>query len=203
MSPRKLSAAMSLEPSYVHRTPDFVRSGAEWCEITQRAPSGFCIRLGGMFRPAWLAALCTGLAGHRVSIDSAHARLTEDGSWIAELNVVPEDAGLYLGAAHYIDLARTGSAHSSPPRVIGHELASSTDHGGTLKLSIEALDRLGLLGGLLAMLAELALYPVEMHIETHKGRAYDCLWLAQLGAARPSAAARRALDRVLSTALQA
>jgi hypothetical protein len=203
MTPRKASAATKLEAAPTTSAPDFARAGAAWCEVASLQSAGFRIRLGGLFRPSRLAALCGGLAGHRVSIESAHARLTLDGAWIAELDVVPEDASLYLGAAHCIELADTANAHSSPPRVIDYELALSADHGGTLKLTLEALDRLGLLGGLLTALGELALYPVEMHIETRDGRAYDCLWLAQMGATRPSSAARRGLDRLLSTRMRA
>ncbi|HEX7480177.1 MAG TPA: hypothetical protein VF331_20425 [Polyangiales bacterium] len=202
MPSSKASAATPRDPTPAGSTIDFVRVGAAFCEVSARQPEGFRVRLGGLFRPVWLSALCSGLASHRVSIDEAHARLTPDGSWIAELCVVPEDPSLELDAAKYIDLANTSYSHSSPPRLINYELGLSADHGGTLKLTLEALDRLGLLGGLLTVLGGLALYPVEMHIATRDACAYDCLWLAQMGATRPSATARRALDRLLSDAIQ-
>jgi UTP:GlnB (protein PII) uridylyltransferase len=58
-----------------------------------------------------------------------------------------------------------------------YELTASTAHGGTLHLTIDARDSLGLLGALLQQLAQLTLYPIEMHIETQAGRAQDALWL--------------------------
>jgi hypothetical protein len=80
-----------------------------------------------------------------------------------------------------------------------YEVAETADHGGTLRLTLEAEDALGLLGSLLDELAQLSLFPLEVHIETRASRAYDCLWLAAKGRTPPSTGAKEALQRVLAS----
>jgi hypothetical protein len=65
-------------------------------------------------------------------------------------------------------------------------------------LTLESEDSLGLLGGVLGALASCGLFPVEMHIETREGRAYDSLWLAGAGGARPSRTAFAEAQRLLA-----
>ena len=62
-------------------------------------------------------------------------------------------------------------------------------------LTLEAADSLGLLGALLGGLAELELFPLELHIETRAGRAYDSLWLAGAAGTPPAAAAGMAAEQ--------
>ena len=78
-----------------------------------------------------------------------------------------------------------------------YRLLESRDYGGTLMLTLEAPDSLGLLGSLLTRLALLGLVPVELHIETKAGRAYDSLWLGATGGGPPSDDARDAVAQVL------
>lgn len=67
-------------------------------------------------------------------------------------------------------------------------------------LTLEAADSLGLLGSLLSALAQFELFPLELHIETRDGRAYDSLWLAAGGGVPPAPAARTAAHQLLSGA---
>lgn len=173
-----------------------------WSEVTDLGESNYRIRLGGTFGSAWLANLCRGLASQRISIQRAHAMQAPNRSWGAELHVCalsgaphPEKLPLLqLVAAEIQELARL--------ELDRYELTASTAHGGTLHLVIEAADSLGLLGSLLAKLAQLSLFPIEMHIETREGRAEDSLWLFTTQAARPAQELEAALERALAGALR-
>ncbi len=116
---------------------------------------------------------------------------------------------LALNGAHdpmtvpFVALADADVAHGpSPLKLDRYELIESGDHGGTLRLTLEAEDQLGLLGSLLSSLATLLLFPVEMHIETRSGRAHDRLWLGGVGASGPSGKAEEALRRLLANSLK-
>jgi UTP:GlnB (protein PII) uridylyltransferase len=176
-----------------------------WSEVSDLGPQTYRIRLGGFFGPAWMANLCKGMAGHRLSIDRAHAMRARNQAWMAELVVVALEGATdprslpYLQVAESMEMSR--DAGFSLER---YELLETSDHGGTLRLELEADDTLGLLGSLLARLADLQLYPVEMHIETKNRRAHDCLWLGTLGLGgqAPAHAIKQELEGVLAAALR-
>jgi hypothetical protein len=151
-----------------------------------------------------MAALASGLAERRISIDLVHAQRGQGGSWIAELHLVALDGAADPRSVSYIGLANQvvqlpGSCTLTLDR---YELAAVPDHGGSLRLSFEAPDSLGLLGGLFCALAGLSLYPLEMHIETREGRAQDCLWLVADAAQVPSAEHERALRQLAEQSLR-
>jgi hypothetical protein len=184
----------------------FVRDGSAWSELAALGPSRFRVRLGGLLRPSWMAALGSGLAERRISVDQVHAKRAHDGSWIAELSLVALEGASDPRGIPYIGLAK----EPPPPVVAGHRLEldgyallESADYGGTLKLEFDARDSLGLLGAMLSSLAALELFPIEMHIETHAGRAQDCLWLCGPGTGRPTAPAKHALEQMLRRSLVA
>jgi hypothetical protein len=182
----------------------FVRRGEAWSEATQLAPGSFRVRLGGPFRGAWMASLSRRLAAQRISIDHAHARLTGDQIWIAELHVLALPGAPGPLSLDYIALAEQADPHQAASfEVDSYRLLESRDYGGTLMLTLEAADSLGLLGALLGGLAELELFPLELHIETRSGRAYDSLWLAGTAGAPPSAAAALAAEQLLARSRKA
>ncbi|HET8939331.1 MAG TPA: hypothetical protein VFN67_38060 [Polyangiales bacterium] len=182
----------------------FARDGAAWSEITALGDNNFRIRLGGLLRPTWMLGVCNGLAQNNVSIDRAHARrLTHDASWIAELHVVALDGASDPLQLPLIAYAESGPASGSAPLALRtYELIESTDHAGTLRLTFNAQDSVGLLGSLLLAFSSLSLLPVEMHIETREKEACDCLWLATSNAGKPSAKDRVALDALLRSTVQ-
>jgi hypothetical protein len=150
-----------------------------------------------------MATLCTGLGERRLSIERAHATRARDWSWLAELHVIA------LAGAHdpvtlpYIALADADMDHPPLPLMLDrYELIESADHGGSLRLTLEAQDALGLLGSLLSSLATLLLFPIEMHIETRAGRAQDRLWLGGVGSSAPTAKAQEALRRLLASSIK-
>ena len=173
-----------------------------WSDVTALGGSAFKIRLGGTFGAAWLARLCRGLASQRISIERAHAMRAPNRAWSAELHVVCLPGAPALESLPILPLVAAELPDAGPLELDRYRLHPSTAHGGTLYLTIEAPDTLGLLGGLLAQLAKLSLYPIEMHIETRAGRAEDSLWLYTDHGPRPSIETQDALDRVLAGALR-
>jgi hypothetical protein len=182
----------------------FTRRGEAWSEVTDLGGAAFRIRLGGRFRGAWLATLSHGLALRHVSIDHTHARLSADEQWIAELHLLALPGAPSLLRVDYIALAEAASATQSAPfEIETYRLLESRDYGGSLMLTLEAPDSLGLLGALLGSLGELGLHPLELHVETRSGRAYDSLWLSGAGGAPPPAALRDAAERLLARSRKA
>jgi len=181
----------------------FTRQGEAWSEVTEVAPGTYRVRLGGPFRGAWLAHLCCRLAEQHLSIDHVHARLSGDTSWIAELHLLKlaaSESDRDPLAIDYTALAEESDFRTDPVFVIdSYRVIQSRDYGGSLMLTVEAPDSLGLLGSLLTRLALLGLVPVELHIETKEGRAYDSLWLRASGdeSATPSSEAREILAAML------
>lgn len=181
----------------------FVRRGDAWSEVQAQDEGHTRIRLGGLFQTAWMAAVCGRLADLSISIEQAHARITHDGSWNVELNVrrlpgAPDPASLDLIAL----TEAQAPAETTALRLARYELTESRDHDAPLHLAIEADDALGLLGSLLVALAQLALFPIEMHIETREGRAFDSLWLGRSDGEVPSSAIRSALEQLLTASTQ-
>ena len=173
-----------------------------WSDVTALGDSSFRIRLGGTFSSAWLARLCRGLAGHRISIERAHAMRAPNRAWSAELHVNCLPGAPVVASLPLLQLLAAEVPDPGPLELDSYELTASTAHGGTLHLTIGAPDGLGLLGSLLAQLAKLTLYPIEMHIETKDGRAEDSLWLYTDQAPRPSGELQEALERTLISSLR-
>ena len=176
----------------------FTRRGEAWSETTELEPSSFRVRLGGAFRGAWLANLSCRLAERRISIDHVHARLTADEIWIAELHLLGSGATCDPLDIDYVAFAEeTDISTKAVFAIDSYRLLDSRDYGGTLMLTLEAADSLGLLGSLLTRLALLGLVPIELHIETKAGRAYDSLWLRSVGGEPLTSEVRDAVAQVL------
>ena len=180
----------------------FTRRGDAWAEATELARKGCRLRLGGPFRGAWMASLSRRLAERHISIDHTHARLSGQDVWLAELHLIGLAHAPVLDTLDYIALAQDPDPMQSAAfQLDSYRLIESRDYGGSLMLTLEAPDSLGLLGALLGGLAELELFPVELHIETRLGRAYDSLWVAGPGGAPPSERATRGAEQLFARAL--
>ena len=172
-----------------------------WFEVTETGEQAYRIRLEGAFGPSWMASLCAELADRQISIDRAHAMRTVNQTWVAELNVVALPGAEDPLAIPYVELAEAGAPDASDPLGLdSYTIEETPAHGGTLKLTIEGKDGLGLLGSLLSQCAMLFLFPIEMHIETRDGRVHDSFWLATVGASSPGPRIRDSLHRVLGRA---
>jgi hypothetical protein len=180
-----------------------VLGGGAWSEVAVIGPQLYRIRLGGAFRPMWMGALCNALAEHKLSIEIVHAARARDWSWVAELRVQALPGAPNPRNLHYVELAHAEAPHAPPPLALSrYTLEESESHGGALLLTIEAPDTLGLLGALLATLASVELFPIELHIDTQAGVARDQLWLVSPGATQPSTSARSAVHELLRRAIR-
>ena len=160
------------------------------------------VRLQGFYRPAWLVGMCAGLAERGVSITRAHGTTT-DGWWQAELEILPPH-GLDPHSIPYAQLAELmPDAVPGSLQLERYSLTESPEHGGTLRLELEAEDNLGFLGRVLSLLAMLSLFPLAVQIETRSGRAHDCFWLSGVGKAVPTPQSRLVLERMLMSSTKA
>jgi hypothetical protein len=125
---------------------------------------------------------------------------TTNQTWVAELNVDALPGAEDPLAIPSVELAEAGAPDASDPlRLVRFEIEETSAHGGSLQLTVVAVDSLGLLGSLLSQLAMLFLFPVEMHIETSDGHAHDVFWLCTVGSS-PGPRLRDSLERMLSRA---
>lgn len=177
-----------------------VSQAPAWSEVTRHSDGSFRVRLSGSFGQGWLASLCCGLAARRISIERAHAMRTRNLSWIAEFTALELEGADDPDRVPYLALAATPVALDAQPLRLGsYRVEPCFD--GTLKVSIEARDTLGLLGTLLDKLASLGLYPIEMHIETTPSDvACDALWLSTADGGTPSSELTRDLEQMLRAA---
>lgn len=176
------------------------REGALWSEVSQVDDQYYRLRLGGPLRPFWMAALGRALSEHSISVVRAHAKRGHDAQWVTELLIEPLAAMKDPLSLSYIRLVTDAPAPAKAQETLvvsRYTLESTHDHGGTLLLTFEAEDRLGLLGELLSSLATLMLFPLEMHIETHDGQVRDSLWLCGKGETPPEPFCERWLRRLL------
>ena len=176
------------------------RPADAWSELTALAGNRYRLRLGGSFRPAWVGALCTGLSQRQLSIEQAHGRRQPDGTWIAELKLLALAGAIDVHTIPFVELANAELvSNEARLQLVACRAIESRDHGGSLRLALEANDELGLLAMLLASLGTLLLFPVELHIETRLGRAEDTLWLGGVGGSAPTTQSLQALQRLCDT----
>ena len=204
-SPADTSGEPALGPRSVFSRPPAQGPGASaseaaWSEVTPLADGRYRMRLGGFYGPAWMAQLCCTLAQQKLSIERAHALRARNQSWMSELTVCALEGA---GDPHAVAYAPLVDAFE-PARALeldGFTLEATSDHGGSLLLTIDAHDTLGLLGTLLQRVAELELYPIEMHIDTQRGLVHDRMWLGGKGGSVPAREVEDALRAILTRAV--
>ena len=183
--------------------PSIPPPSSSWLDVSALGDDRYRVRLGGHFGPTWLASLCTELGDNDLSIERAHALRAEDRSWMAELTVEADEGAEDPCSLPYLEWAGSElEPHVARVRPTAFELEQTTAHGGTLCLTLEADDVLGLVGTLLTQLAQLRLYAVEMHVETRAGRAHDRIWLATVEGPAPSEGQRADLEQLLRAGQQ-
>jgi hypothetical protein len=168
----------------------FTREGRAWSELSGLGAGRYRLRLGGPFLSGWLSGLCARLAEHALSIEQAHAWVSRDGTWVAELTFARPDSGQTVDAASLSYLSFVASTEASvelQPQLDSARLERTPENGGSLLLALEAPDSLGLLGAVLGTAAKLGAFPLEMHIDTRAGRADDRIWFADKLGRMPTA----------------
>jgi uncharacterized protein (TIGR02265 family) len=166
--------------------------------LTTLPQGGARAELQGYFKPAWMAGLCSGLAERSVSIQRAEATALA-GLWTATLELLPP-VGLDPDSIPFAALILLNPAVAPGSlRLERYRLSDSGEHGGTLRLELDAEDSLGFLGRILSLLAMHSLFPVSLDIETSAGRVHDSFWLIGVGQASPTPQSRKQLDRMLGS----
>jgi len=166
--------------------------------------SAAALSLYGRLRPGWCGNLASGLASRDIDIVRGHAIAPAPGAWRARFTlrrtpgVDPTEAEL----RHMLE-TDPGAGFTSPLELLGFALERSETRGGSLRLDIEARDRVGFLASLLRRLAFYALFPVELDLDTLEGRARDRLWLRGAGGTVPRPRTQAALDASLAALVRA
>jgi hypothetical protein len=162
------------------------------------------IALEGVLWPGWAGNLASGLAAQRVSIVRGHALGGGAGLWSARFDVRCLPGAPDLAALDLVALARQEAREgfSTPLRLARFALHPALEHGGSLRLSVAARDRVGFLAALLRRLAYFSLFPVEMRLDTRGASVADELWLRAGGDRPPSTTTREALARALGALVE-
>ena len=156
--------------------------------------------LEGSLPPGWAGNLASGLAAQRISIERGEARAERGGIWTARFEVERLAGARPFESIDIAKLAATdaGEGFATPLRLFDSSVEASQDRGGCLVVAVTAQDSVGFLAALLRRLAFFSLFPVEMRLETRRGRIEDALWLRGAGDRAPSARAHDALRRALA-----
>src|SRR5262245_35992659 len=111
-----------------------------WSDVMALEHGRHRIWLGGSFRSGWLACLCCGLASQRISIERAHAMRAPNDAWNVELHVEALAGAAGVSSIPLLQLMAAEAPESGLLELDSYQLTSSTAHGGTLQLTIEATD---------------------------------------------------------------
>ncbi len=191
-------------PMKLDRSVEEVWRGRAVSRVHALGQQLYRVELSGTLRQGWLASLGLELASRNLSIDRGTARRGDKGVWNAEIDLVRLTDDVDPLGLSYVQLAESGRTVDAalPIRIDRYTLVDSPLHGGCLELSFDAADSLGLLGRVLADLAMLVLFPVELRVETNAGRVRDRLWLSGIHSA-PSLEARALLMQRLERHVRA
>jgi hypothetical protein len=160
------------------------------------------LRMEGWFGPNWLASLCGELAQRGISIERATARRGRDATWTAELDLVALPRSEDPLTLSYVELTESDALLSVHPlQLLRYSLADTDDPSGSLVVTIEALDAVGLVSNFLGQLAMLLLFPVELHVETRGELAFDSFVVGAMGE-QTSLRTRESLERLLRRACE-
>lgn len=152
------------------------------------------LRVAGALPPGWCGNLATGLARRGIGIDSGHALCVHPGHWRGEftLDCPRGERPLPTQLAPLLEVD-AGAGFTTPIELLDYRLEPSRTREGCLILEVEGPDRVGFLAALLRRLAYLALFPVELRLETRRGLAHDRLWLRGAGGRAPLPRTEKAL----------
>lgn len=166
--------------------------------IFRKTRALYSVRLGGRLDPLWADHLTRGLSAVGISVLNGFARRDPSGAWGAEFLITPMPGAADPATIDFVALTQAEPEAPPPPIVVDtFAVDGAPEHGGLLYLEVRGPDRLGFLGGLLRLLAELGLVPREMWVATWDGRAFDRFLLAATDGRLPADGTRRALGRAL------
>jgi hypothetical protein len=141
------------------------------------------------------------MAHHGFNIESAFASRNARGFWAAEFELTERRPGLDAEAVDFYRLATEpppAPGAEALPGIRLHRFTLQRPNGDNrLHLEIEAPDQMGFLARLLSRLAQGALFPVEMRMETARSLVRGALHLRSLAGPAPAEEEIEAVRRQL------
>lgn len=190
------TSAHALPAGFLLPSSETPVEGWRWsCRLVPRAGRRYVLHLSGSLHVAWAGRLAAGLAARHISVVRATARRGAT-SWTAEIELDLLEGAVEPSAIDFVALMREhGCPEPAGPLRLGSGRAARTRRG--VSVEIRGEDRVGFLGGVLRLFAELRLFPREMRVETVGGEVRDVFLLEGLGGEPPPEAIVAALQRRL------
>lgn len=168
--------------------------------LTQLPTGNHELKLWGKFPPRWLANLTGGLAAQGLGIERGHASKLSPTVWQGTIE-------LRAAAAfpHYLDftaMAQDSFISGGDARIRLDSFTVTPQEKG-LYVELCGEDTAGFLMTILKLFTFFSLYPVEVSIDTPRGRVHDRFWLKGMGGTEPTAEVRSTLQVQLAKFLPA
>jgi hypothetical protein len=191
-----MDSALSLHAGLLApRTDDRAQAWQLTCRLVPKSRGRHALHLSGSLHAAWAGRLAAGLGARHIGVARATARRGST-SWTAEIELdVPGDAP----APSVVEVVALMREHVGPGRCGRVSLTGCrvTPTRRDVRVEIRARDRVGLLGDVLLVFAELGLFPHAMEVETLGTEVRDVFLLQDLAGAAPAVPVVAALRRRL------
>ena len=163
-----------------------------------RSPTGlYELHIEGRFaHPHWISFLFSGLSQQKISIVSGRAEQNARLEWNARFDL---DFRLSMAVPRNLDYVAMAEKNppatdAEMPRLSKFEVKG---HARGIEVLISGPDQVGFLGRLMRKLSLLALFPVEIDIDTVSGVISDRIVLQTIGGGAVSESVRTALGTLL------
>ncbi len=172
--------------------------------LSHLANGSYELSIYGFFpHPHWMVFLFSGLADSKVSVLSGKAIQDSTRRWDATFRLDFKHSDATPEYMDYVALAQTKSLLSGTgmPKLTAFRLARKRDEG--IEVHLEGPDQVGFLGKLLSQASLLALFPVEMEVNTVSSHIQDRIVFRGFGGLAPDAHADVALKNLLNNLVEA
>lgn len=191
-----MASTYALPAGFLLPTSETPSEGWRWsCRLVPKAGRRYVLHLSGSLHVAWAGRLAAGLAARHISVVRATARRGAT-SWTAEIEIDLLEGAVEPSPIDFVALMRE---HEYPEHPGALDLASCrvTPTRRGVQVEIRGEDRVGFLGGVLRLFAELRLFPREMRVETVGTQVRDVFLLEGAAGEAPPEAIVAALRRRL------
>ncbi len=170
------------------------------CYAVEEGPGGiWVLSLWGALPVGWAGNLAQNCAVTRMNVRDGEAVRLTSGRWAGVFHLSPDDAGVEARQFDFAAMSLRRPRNFAPEGAMRlHKASVELDpRGGEAQAIVEAEDRLGLLGFVLAEFAALYLFPARLSVRTVGARVCDRFWLTGVGGSPPGARAIAGLERRL------
>ena len=157
------------------------------------------LRIQGFFAyPHWMVSLLSGLMESQIAVVTGKAVQDRQQQWDARFRLDFQRSKSSPENVPYIVLTqrRAASNFSEPLRLTHFQIERRADQ--SMEVRLEGPDQLGFLGRLLCEMSLLALFPVEMDINTSGGNINDKIVFRGFGGLAPGPHIDAALENLLN-----